>query len=110
MMCRRWCILVVSVLWSGFAFAAIKGKVQSVDGRPIANARVLCRLYEGEGKERRFVTKTDGQGNFVFPEATITRQGFGASLTALAEGYGIGGCFIRSENPNVRFTDRNLAS
>jgi len=108
MMCRQWCVLVVSVLWSGFAFAAIKGKVQSVDGRPIANARVLCRLYEGEGKERRFVTKTDGQGNFVFPEAVITPQSHGASLLALAEGYGIGGCFIRSENPNVRFTDRTL--
>ncbi len=95
-------------LWCSFASAAIKGKVQSVDGKPIANAKVICLLYEGENKKRKFVTRTDTRGNFVFPEAEITTEGYGASLYALAEGYGVGGCYIRSKNPKIRFSSDTL--
>lgn len=95
--------LLILLLCNSFIFASVAGKVQSVDGKPIANAKVICRVYEGENKERRFVTQTDSRGQFVFPEAKITPEGYGASLYAVADGYGVNGCHIRSSNPKVQF-------
>lgn len=108
--CKRASVIALTLsLWCSFASAAIKGKVQSVDGKPIANAKVICLLYEGKDKKRKFVTRTDARGNFVFPEAEITTEGYGASLRALAEGYGVGGCHIRSKNPKIRFLNDTLS-
>ncbi len=101
-------VLLTLLLCNSFTFASIVGKVQSVDGKPIVNAKVICRVYEGEDKERRFVTRTDSRGQFIFPEAKITPEGYGASLHAVADGYGVNGCRIRSNNPKVQFGSETL--
>lgn len=107
--CKRMALaLLTLLLCSSFTFASIAGKVQSVDSKPIVNAKVICRVYEGEDKERRFVTRTDSRGQFVFHEAKITPEGYGASLYAVADGYGVNGCRIRSNNPKVQFGPETL--
>jgi protocatechuate 3,4-dioxygenase beta subunit/thiol-disulfide isomerase/thioredoxin len=100
-------MLLLSIL-NSIAFAAITGKVQTTDGKPIAEAKVICRLYEGKGKERKFVTQTDGRGQFTFPEIVIQPESYGASLLVVAKGYGVGGCYIRSNNPKIQFSPETL--
>jgi len=99
--------LLLSLL-NSIAFATITGKVQTSDGKPIANAKVICRLHEGKGEERKFVTQTDGRGQFSFPEVVIQPESYGASLLVVAKGYGVGGCHIRSNNPKIQFSPETL--
>lgn len=105
---QQWTVILLTLLYASVALASIKGKVVSVDGKPISNAKVICQFYEGEEKVKHFITQTDAQGQFFFPEVVITPESYWASLSVVAEGYGIGGCFIRSPNPSLRFSEETL--
>ncbi|MGQ9464046.1 MAG: DUF6795 domain-containing protein [Candidatus Fervidibacter sp.] len=105
---QQWTVILLTSLYASVALASIKGRAVSVDGKPIANAKVICQFYESEEKVKQFITQTDAQGQFFFPEVVITPESYGSSLLVVAERYGIGGCFIRSPNPSLRFSEEML--
>lgn len=87
------------------AHAAITGKVQTADGKPVAGAKVYCAYWKDHSPVKReeptkLTATTDANGRFVFRQANVPLTGWG-HLSAISEGLSVGGRSFAGEKSTV---------
>ncbi len=96
-------ILTISLLTA--ARAAITGRVQTADGKPVVGAKVYCAYWKDysprkQEKPTELTATTDANGRFAFRQASVPPTGWG-HLSAVAEGLSVGGRSFAGEKANV---------